>query len=1570
MAEYKKQSDPDLIEDLHERKEFAQLWVPPTSNGTHDFREGNVSTEGDAHDGVTNILTSMEPQTHQQFVHNFMNPNTPNMRMHLMHSTGCHAPGTLIRVHGSAVPQVVEKLTIGDCLVHPDGGKTMISELHCGYSFMYRIIPKVECIPICSNTNGTPTAFQSARVRKNYDVNADHILHLYSADGIVNVPVITYVAIRSMQCDAVLSKCDHFLAYKENDGTISKVKFTIVPIGMGYYYGFTLTRDKSECANVSADGSDDDDALFLGADGLILHNSGKCLGRGTPIQTKTRGIIMVENMTANDILVGDDDKDRHVAGLARGIDIICYRVSPRARHRFDSFVCNSAHILTLYDRELHTVVDRAIEDVIRDETQCNHVPMNAPIALHRYQILRKIKDSQKWERCAFAIENVGCREYFGFTLDGNGRFLLGDGTVTHNTRAAILVAQDCVKTYRYIYRNVNWRDASVIAPSIFIIAFGGKHAFIRDLIKYPEFGYATSQEYETFMRLYRESTESEEAHKKYQEFFSVLKRRATNRSKGGFYKMLGYDEFANRLFGADVIKLGALIQEAHSNKEPHCVALERAIARGDIKPDPTLMARLENSLLIADEIHNTYNSQTINNRGLALQYVLDHVRGLRFLSLSATPINSDPAEICDFTNYFVAQKDKLMREEIFSGRNLRPRAIDRINELLRGHISFLYDFDPNYFPKRIDHGTAITVRAESTSRDSNGSSFRKLNNVATPAAPIKSLPYLKFIPCMMSDFFVNTIRAFYRIASESDHAARSPELGDPISPPDAKSSKARTEAPVEPEPEHEAAIDIDDDIIGIPQSSYSLFDMVFPNPDSADIGLYNSANLFGSIHNASAAWKTQNGIALKTTSGTLRTFSGSFLQSENLMKYSAKYANMISVVTQAIRDTGPCKIMIYHERVRMTGVIMICEILRENGFVDEYDVPTDRTLCAICTKSKSEHSDAPGSSPGSAHQFRPLRFVALYSELGKSAITSIREKYNSMANMHGEWCSVLVGSKLIRESYDFLAVRHLLVLSLPISISQLIQVFGRCVRRGSHTRLPENERNVHIYVLVNASKMNGSPPSIVEDLNDTPEIRRYALKLSSYIIVQKIEREMARNAIDAGINHNIITRPEQDSLGFLLYDEAIRFTMPEHGLKVDTFFAYGYGMQEIQFAIDIIKRLFRQQSVWNALELVTAVRNPPFGVWMNPSMILDSSIAIALAFLISATGNTSIASRSSSIDDRAIVIGGSPHLIVASSFANEREGAAMSLDAGDYFFLAPIETIEVAGIAKSRTLIDIESFIRGAQYDTEDVIPIDQFEMRSSFDDVILVALRAEFKTVSAIAAPARAKNGIAPNIMAQMKQFLVRFSVDQQRTVIRRFIEDPDMRDEFAVLHNFLTSLGVFIPYHYVNKYREIARRFDPNFVAAIKRQDIPVAFGDGASIRIYTGSEWISVGRSALNMHVEFNENGALVGIYKQFPYVVKFQLRDPIQKLRHDRGSHRHDSRTIERGSVCMTKSRAAIEHCAQKLGIPVRDIRTTATANKLCDIIQDELLRKEIGARSDPHSLIKYVYGWWDTILTPF
>ena len=60
------------------------------------------------------------------------------------------------------------------------------------------------------------------------------------------------------------------------------------------------------------------------------------------------------------------------------------------------------------------------------------------------------------------IESIGTGDYYGFTLDGNGRFLLGDFTVTHNTNIALyLICQLKVKSLIIVHKSFlmdQWRE--------------------------------------------------------------------------------------------------------------------------------------------------------------------------------------------------------------------------------------------------------------------------------------------------------------------------------------------------------------------------------------------------------------------------------------------------------------------------------------------------------------------------------------------------------------------------------------------------------------------------------------------------------------------------------------------------------------------------------------------------------------------------------------------------------------------------------------------------------------------------------------------------------------------------------------------------------------------------------------------------------------------------------------------------------------------------------------------------------------------------------------------------------
>lgn len=77
-----------------------------------------------------------------------------------------------------------------------------------------------------------------------------------------------------------------------------------------------------------------------------------------------------------------------------------------------------------------------------------------PVRIPRKQATTRLMNKDA-TRTGFSVESIGNGQYAGFELDSDGRFLLGDFTVTHNTRVAagILESLDC--TWLYLVHKAN-----------------------------------------------------------------------------------------------------------------------------------------------------------------------------------------------------------------------------------------------------------------------------------------------------------------------------------------------------------------------------------------------------------------------------------------------------------------------------------------------------------------------------------------------------------------------------------------------------------------------------------------------------------------------------------------------------------------------------------------------------------------------------------------------------------------------------------------------------------------------------------------------------------------------------------------------------------------------------------------------------------------------------------------------------------------------------------------------------------------------------------------------------------
>ncbi len=716
--------------------------------------------------------------------------------------------------------------------------------------------------------------------------------------------------------------------------------------------------------------------------------------------------------------------------------------------------------------------------------------------------------------------------------------LLVHMTGTGKTITALATATEYVKQYNP-HQEVN------AVASVIVLGFT-KEIFKQELLAHPEFTFVNADEAIALKKLESEMHKSDTIAEQYHAKKKLYNRRLVKREVKGIYQFYGYRQFASRIINTD--DLNDMIRKTKKTEDTDFVdidakLIQKWISDGSVRINLSFIKSISHSLIICDEVHNLYKSESLNTYGLAIEVVFNYFYNdpkspdygcARALLLSATPLTTSAAEIIPIVN--LLSGEKLEYKELFKSADgvdqLTTTGIAKIKTAIKGKVSYIMDDNPKEYPS---------------------SSFA--------GEQIQGINYLKFI--------------------------RTAPIGHQLNYFNEWDSRA---------------VNSSDD-----KGTNMCKDIILPSTPDHPHGITFSKHmaLLSDLPQGKSVHRSANGL-----------LTSAIFKLSALKDYSCKYAKMVEMcIDMKSKEHG--KIFIYHPFVQGAGTDMIASILNANGFVMVGDVPDKYSLCMECNKLNGEHKSAD-------HEFVPIVYTMINGNLSKLTASNRLAAFNNPANVFGEKIKIIIGSRAMRESHTLKACKHIMIMHEPSSISEMVQIIGRAVRKNVHAMLPEGMRTVLIHILTtNVSKNNNLKKDPVGN-----EEMSYLLKVLQFAQINRIERVMYDSAIDYLINFRFKLKETPPLLGeaypldtnaYSKYEKVLTKAYNDlrngnslQGIQTNRFNLF-YLENECKLVIMIIKRiLLDYQPMITIRKLMDRIRSPPFHIEYNTQLISDEAIAMAI----------------------------------------------------------------------------------------------------------------------------------------------------------------------------------------------------------------------------------------------------------------------------------------------------------------------------------------------------------------------
>ena len=652
-------------------------------------------------------FTSFNLTENQKFLKNFMSPLTPYNAILLFHSVGvgkCHKKNTPILMYDGSV-KMVQDVIVGDYVMGDDSTPRKVLSLTSGKDEMYDVIPikgdkytvnseHILCLKYsgrgCITHHKKENTYTAAHidnkrlkfVSKRFttrELANEHLASYTLKDKLVEVSVKDYVALPK---------------YIRNElkGYRTSVRFPPKPVDVDpYLIGVWL-----------GDGSKRDPVITNQEATILLYLRKWCSthklslnfqnnynyrissdnGDGNNIFLKAlQKYNLINNKHIPDVYKINDRKVQMklLAGLIDTDGSLIhegYEITQKSKQvAMDLiYLCKSlgfAAYTNYCEKSCTYKGEKKTGRYYRTHIfgkGTDEIPVLVP--RKKAQPRKQIKDVLV---TGITVESVGRGTYYGFAVDGNHKYVLGDFTVTHNSCSAISIAEQFISEYK--------KKVLVIVPPNIRDNFR-KQIFDINKVGVLNGTYDDSSNQCTGMTY---PNLVPDRHVLNKDALDAKVKKVINER----YQFKGAIEFAND----------------YDNIKKKIDATETSENRRNKKFDAKLKDIYSNRMFIIDEVHNLRLASEASQKRVPpkLMHVMKVAENVKLVLLTATPMFNNVTEIVWLLNLMLTndKRPTIHTREIFENGNLTKEGKQKLIEVSRGYISFMRGENPYSFPTRI-----------------------------------------------------------------------------------------------------------------------------------------------------------------------------------------------------------------------------------------------------------------------------------------------------------------------------------------------------------------------------------------------------------------------------------------------------------------------------------------------------------------------------------------------------------------------------------------------------------------------------------------------------------------------------------------------------------------------------------------------------------------------------------------------------------------------------------------------------------------------------------------------------